>query len=139
MTQAQEPKMQRPCPWCGGDASAHEVNPKDAPGWVHLTVVHRPGCLHRRAEEVLLLSAYDLEKWNRRADDAENEQLRAELAAQAQECRPLTDEQIASACFSFRRDFRRFDHANKAQLMDDARRWERAFAVEHGRSIEPTP
>ena len=81
MTQAQEPKMQRPCPWCGGDASAHEVNPKDAPGWVHLTVVHRPGCLHRRPEEVLLLSAYDLEKWNRRADDAESEQLRAQVEA----------------------------------------------------------
>lgn len=47
----------------------------------------------------------------------------------------LTDAQISSACRSFRRDFHKLDGPNKAQLMDDARRWERAFAIETARGI----
>jgi hypothetical protein len=57
-----------PCPFCGGPASAHEVNPKEAPGWVHLTVAHTPDCFYRAPKETLLLSAADLERWNWRAE-----------------------------------------------------------------------
>lgn len=42
----------------------------------------------------------------------------------------LTDPQIASACMSYRHDFGLLDDANKAQLVDDARSWEYAFAKE---------
>lgn len=57
-----------PCPFCGGPASAREVNPKEAPGWVRLTVVHTSDCFSRAPKEALLLSAADLERWNRRAE-----------------------------------------------------------------------
>lgn len=67
MTTAPTPHL-LPCPFCGGPASAHEVNPKEAPGWVHLTVAHTPGCFYRAPKETLLLSAADLERWNRRAE-----------------------------------------------------------------------
>ena len=42
----------------------------------------------------------------------------------------FTDAQIASVCMSFRHDFGLLDDANKAQLVDDARSWEYAFAKE---------
>ena len=42
----------------------------------------------------------------------------------------LTDLQIASVCMSYRHDFGLLDDANKAQLVDDARSWEYAFAKE---------
>ena len=42
----------------------------------------------------------------------------------------LTDTQIASACMSYRHDFGLLDDANKAQMVDDARSWEYAFAKE---------
>jgi hypothetical protein len=44
------------------------VNPKEAPGWVRLTVAHTPDCFSRAPKETLLLSAADLERWNRRAE-----------------------------------------------------------------------
>lgn len=52
------------CPFCGGSASAEQI--EDAPGWVHLTVLHKE-CFHRPRVEVLLLNRDDLERWNRRA------------------------------------------------------------------------
>lgn len=58
------------CPWCGGEATAKEVNREHAPGWVHLTVVHRAGCLHKPTSEVLLLSDDELKKWDQRAPEA---------------------------------------------------------------------
>ncbi len=67
MTTAPTPAL-LPCPFCGGPASAHEVNPKEAPGWVHLTVAHTPDCFYRAPKETLLLSAADLERWNWRAE-----------------------------------------------------------------------
>ena len=70
MTTAQDQQSRRellPGPFCGGAASAHEVDPRGAPGWFHLTVRHRDGCLHRPSKEILLLNADDLERWNRRA------------------------------------------------------------------------
>lgn len=67
MTTAPTPAL-LPCPFCGGPASAHEVNPKEAPGWVHLTVAHTPDCFSRVPKETLLLGAADLERWNRRAE-----------------------------------------------------------------------
>lgn len=66
MTTAPTPDL-LPCPFCGGPASTHEVNPKEAPGWVRLTVAHAPDCFYRAPKETLLLSAADLERWNHRA------------------------------------------------------------------------
>ena len=58
-------------------------------------------------------------------------------SAQAQDARqPLTDAQIASACMSYRHDFGLLDDAIKAQLMDDAREWERALGKEHARATK---
>ncbi|WP_156179933.1 hypothetical protein [Delftia lacustris] len=81
MTTAPTPAL-LPCPFCGGPASAHEVNPKEAPGWVHLTVAHTPDCFYRAPKETLLLSAADLERWNWRAE------------LEARKPLPLSDEQI---------------------------------------------
>ena len=81
MTTAPTPAL-LPCPFCGGPASAHEVNPKEAPGWVHLTVAHTPDCFYRAPKETLLLSAADLERWNWQAE------------LEARKPLPLSDEQI---------------------------------------------
>ncbi|WP_448869632.1 hypothetical protein [Delftia acidovorans] len=84
MTTAPTPDL-LPCPFCGGPASAHEVNPKEAPGWVRLTVAHTPDCFSRAPKETLLLSAADLERWNRRAE------------LEARKPLPLSDAEIIAA------------------------------------------
>lgn len=67
MTAAQVSRGLKPCPMCGGAASAKEI--EGAPGYFHMTVEHA-GCFFRPEKEVLLLSADDLERWNRRAPAA---------------------------------------------------------------------
>lgn len=57
------------------------------------------------------------------------QQARAALEAQPAKRGPLTDEQLASACLSYRHDFGLMNDMQRAALMAQAAQWARVFGI----------